>query len=418
MSSVPYISLGRAPALYGGRAPARFSSQMRHAARAHHTLSRVGSWMQAFTGAVPALRRTPTYGALLGNLADRLLHPRIIQQPHVGSRRPLQREVAAPVSRAALSGPQLSPGAGRSATWSPASVIRMAPKGAAGSSGWMRNVANASAWALFGMPVRGHGSSESHSVSWNRPAGLPGGPIASPAHLRQQVMAAASAATRSMFEFEAASRASPPPSAALLGMDAVRDWQGLLAERIAARITELTTDARDGTLSSGMQDLWALPIDGPAACSELLCQAASGSVEGVGNWSGPLSISDAMPSMQSPPASVDSVVAMNSPLPRQVASGSAEIGAVSEASALLAMQESGEQLLARAQDGQGTPVLVPSARRMGQRASTPAPAVLTRTALSAPQHRDSDWGEEDLIWLSQKMKRVLEEEARRHGIDV
>jgi hypothetical protein len=417
MSNVPYISLGRAPALYGGRAPALFSSQMRHAARAHHGLSRVGSWMQAFTGAVPTLRRTPTYGALLGSLADRLLRPQIIQQPRVGSRRPLQREIAAPVSRAALSGPQLPPGAGRSATWSPASEVRMASKGAQGSSGWMGNVAPASAWAPFGLPVRGRNSSENHSVSWNRPAGLPGGAIASPSHLRQQVMAAASAATRSMFEFEAASRASAPPSAALLGMDAVRGWQGLLAERVAARITELNTDAGDGSLSPGMQDLWALPIDGPAACSELLSQAASGSVEGVGNLSGPLSISDAMPSMQVPQASADSAMAMNSALPQQVASGPAEIGAVSEATALLAMQETGEQLLSRAQDGQGTPVLVPSARRMGQRASSPAPAALTRTALSAPQHGDSDWGE-DLIWLSQKMKRVLEEEARRHGIDV
>ena len=418
MSNLPQISLGRAPALYGGRAPARFSSQMRHAARAHHALSRVGSWMQAFTGAVPTLRRTPTYGALLGSLADRLLHPRIIQQPRAGSRRPLQREIAAPVSRASLSGPQLSQAAGRSATWSPASVVRMASKVGQGSSGWMGNVAPASAWAPFGLPVRGRSSSESHSVSWNRPAGLTGGAItASPSHLRQQVMAAASAATRSMFEFEAASRASTPPSAALLGMDAVRGWQGLLAERVAARITELKTDAGDGTLSPGMQDLWALPIDGPAACSELLCQAASGSVEGVGDLSGPLSISDAMPSMQAPSASADSAMAMNSTLPQQVAGGSAEIGAVSEATALLAMQETGEQLLSRAQDGQGTPVLVPSARRMGQRASSPAPAALTRTALSAPQHADSDWGE-DLIWLSQKMKRVLEEEARRHGIDV
>lgn len=417
MSNVPYISLGRAPALYLGRAPARFSSQMRHAARAHHALSRVGSWMQAFAGAVPALRRTPTYGALLGSLADRLLHPQIIQQPRGGSRPPLQREVAAPVSRAALSGPQLSPGAGPSATWSPASVVRMASKGSQGSSGWMRSIANASAWAPFGLPVRGHGSSESHSVSWNRPAALPGGAIASPSHLRQQVMAAASAATGSMFEFEAASRASALPSAALLGMDAVRGWQGLLAERVAARITELNTDAGDSSLSPGMQDLWALPIDGPAACSELLSQAASGSVEGAGDWSGPLSISDAMPPMPAPQARADSVMAMNSAVPQQVASGSAAIEAVSEATALLAMQETGEQLLSRAQDSQGTPVLVPSVRRMGQRASSSTPAALTRTALSAPQHSDSDWGE-DLIWLSQKMKRVLEEEARRHGIDV
>ena len=180
MSNVPYISFGRAPALYGGRAPARFSSGMRQAARAHHSLARLGSWMQVFAGAVPALRRTPTYGALLGSLADRLLQPQIIQQPRASGRRTLQRGNSAPVSRGSVIGRQLSPAAGRSATWSPASVVRMASTGAQGSSGWMGNVAPASEWAPFVLPVRGRGSSESHSVSWDRPAGLPGGAITLP----------------------------------------------------------------------------------------------------------------------------------------------------------------------------------------------------------------------------------------------
>jgi hypothetical protein len=89
-----------------------------------------------------------------------------------------------------------------------------------------------------------------------------------------------------------------------------------------------------------------------------------------------------------------------------------------EGAALAALQVLGEELLSKGNDVPWIPSLIPS-RRSGQVGEAPcssSPATLTKTEI-APLHQDLDLGE-DLTALSLKMRRVLNEEARRHGIDV
>jgi hypothetical protein len=173
--------------------------------------------------------------------------------------------------------------------------------------------------------------------------------------------------------------------------------------------------------SHALQDVWGLPIDGAAALPEMLEPALG---LGAASATDTLLHADSSsaaepfvgPAAPVPPAATgaagtESVAKVGSPavLDNVVASP--------EGAALAALQVMGEELLSKANDDLWVPSLLPSRRPEGREAPfASSPATLARTEI-APLSQDMDLGE-DLTALSLKMKRVLNEEARRHGIDV
>jgi hypothetical protein len=195
-------------------------------------------------------------------------------------------------------------------------------------------------------------------------------------------------------------------------MQSVRHWQLLVAERIAARLGDVSAGASGISPLSGM---WTTPVEGPAACPDLLCGGGGASETFSESWQSTPAASPAMPAIEAPAVVADGGTAPNSSPPALARSSPAAVSTAAEAAALATMHALGEQLLSRSHDG--NPVLLPSARPAGSPASSPGSGRLVRSALAVPELGDSGWGDE-LATLAQKMKRVLEEEARRHGIDV
>jgi hypothetical protein len=166
-----------------------------------------------------------------------------------------------------------------------------------------------------------------------------------------------------------------------------------------------------------LPELWSQLVDGPAASHELLMQAATTYV-----------LSAASDVFSAAPAGCPSTptvfIPARAPLETIAAPAGTGLNATADTPALFpipaaeqstvaTLREVGEELLSNA----CMPLLIPSAHVATQAPCGPPPASLTRTAMASMYQQDFDSGDE-LAWLSLKMKRVLDEEARRHGIKV
>jgi hypothetical protein len=164
-----------------------------------------------------------------------------------------------------------------------------------------------------------------------------------------------------------------------------------------------------------MQQLWTLPLDGQEASSELLLPEVE---PGRATFRSAFAAPDDGVSPGNPGQAMPQARRTAGPAAQDLGGPAVLANTVAspEGAALAALQVLGEELLSKAHDEPWVPSLIPSTRPRGEAPCVSTPAGLTKTEM-APLYQDLDLGE-DLTALSLKMRRVLDEEARRHGIDV
>jgi hypothetical protein len=400
-------------AMSGGRGAARFSSELRQASQCHQPLARGSSWIQGIFHAVPGLSSGFEYDGLLGPLLQAILHPQSQSSVRTGPRRSPTRPVSAS-PRAALRALELSEGGRTSAGWSRVGVTSgrtrretSSPSFHSEGSG-QRHLAQAELARLArltpetgsaAVKVRRNGSpasSTTYAYPW------PDTAVIAPS-------------VRGSTNF------SPTPSADTAAMEwftpsAIRNWQSRMVERVRLRLRSSAGGYGSVTAAShAMQELWSQALDGPAASPEVLLAeiepqgTAACAADASPTAAGFIPLPASAPASGSGPATeFGGPVGQPAVLANAVASP--------EGAAVAALQVLSEDLLSKAHDEPWLPSLIPSRRRGGETPRTSSPASLTKTEI-APPHQDLDLGE-DLTALSLKMKRVLNEEARRHGIGV
>lgn len=408
--------------LSGGRAAARFSTELGRSAQCHQSVSHGSSWIGSLFAATPRLSAGLNYDGVLVPLLSAILSPQ-------------ERQSAHPVARRSPARPTLVPSGGHS-------------RGAADFHGGARNPAGPASLPAAGPVSRAQAAAPATSVSPSRgiaPAdlvrlaessGRGGGAAAavtkkgrlpstnSYAYRRESGTAAASVVASSVLPGSLLSPAAAGSSAAAAGglptPAAIRDWQSRMVERVRGRLrSSFGGYGAVAGASDALQDVWGLPINGPAASPEMLVPDA-----GLCAASASTLLHDT-----DSPSAAEPFITPAAPAPPAVAGpagaeSGAKVGraavlenvvASPEGAALGALQVMGEELLSKANDDLWVPSLIPS-RRPGEAPYVSSPASLARTEI-APLSQDMDLGE-DLTDLSVKMKRVLNEEARRHGIDV
>jgi len=423
MTSATDLFRGCSPScsLSGGGAPARFSSELGHSARSHQPLSFASSWVQGFVHAVPALGGGPVYGELLGPLSDALLHPQSSQPARSRLQRSPARAAPA-LSRSQASAGSRSRESGRhsSTAESTASASnRAASKQATAAGGSSARVANLDGSANGGRPQPARISAGN--------AGSPGVSTSTAVAMtyRQSGSTGLAPISRAMPLAVSPPRADGPGRAASVSLSprAIRGWRERLAERVAARLILCGMGENNEPNVVALPELWSQLVDGPTASLELLMQAATADVFSA--TSDVCSASSAgcpsAPTVLMPPrAPAETITAPAGTGLNTVADTPAlfpiPIAAV-EQSTVATMREVGEELLSNVPGQACMPLLLPSAHAATQAPCGPPPASLTRTAMAPMYQQDFDSGDE-LAWLSLKMKRVLDEEARRHGIKV
>jgi len=186
----------------------------------------------------------------------------------------------------------------------------------------------------------------------------------------------------------------------------IRSWRDRLGKSVGAKLSAVCGE------TSRVQDccaaeLWSRGINGAAATAEQLLQATvSASAELA-----PLFTSrhEEAPSTGSAPNQI-------SPAGRSACAAPA-----AEQAVMQGLRQLGESLISRGNDEPSMALLLPSAqaREYANGNATPAsaPACMSRTEMPPLNEQEMDFGE-DLTELALRMKRVLDEEARRHGIDV
>ncbi len=407
--------------LSGGGGPARFSSELAQSARGHQPLSFASSWVQGFVQAVPALGGGPVYGELLGSLADALLHPQNSQP----ARSRLQRSPAR--AAPALSRSQSPAGArypksglhSSTAESTASASIRAASSQAKAAGGSSARVANL------------HGSANGGSTQPTRSsaakAGSPGVSTSTAVAMtyRQSGSTGLAPISRAMPLAVSLPRADGPGRAASVSLSprAIRGWRERLAERVAARLILCGMGENNEPNVVALPELWSQLVDGPAASHEFLMQAATAHVLSATSdiFSASPGGCPSTPTVLIPPrAPVATIAAPAGTCLNATADTPAlfpiPIAAV-EQSTVATLREVGEELLSNVPGQACMPLLLPSAHAATQAPCGPPPASLTRTAMAPMYQQDFDSGDE-LAWLSLKMKRVLDEEARRHGIKV
>lgn len=403
--------------LPGGAAPARFSSGLAHSARSHQPLSFASSWIQGFLHSVPSLGGGTAYGELLGPLADSLLHPHSIQPVRGAQQRsPARAAPALPRRHSAGArdeGRALHDSTGEGTASATMRTATSQTKAVAGSS------------ARIGRP----GGSANSSPQWARMGagtGASTGAISSTA-AAMTYRQSGSTGLAPIFRATAAAvslpRSGGSGQAASLSLRAIREWQQRLAERVRARLILRGGNENKKFGAAPARDLWCQLVDGPTASTELLMGAGTTRV---------MSANSEVFSAARAPGSSTAAVLIPSPVPVEtlaVPAGkslnlTAETPALFpipisalEQSTVATLREVGEELLSNAAGQTCTPLLLPSAHAATQAPCGPPPASLTRTAILPLYEQEFESGDE-LTWLSQKMKRVLDEEARRHGIKI
>jgi hypothetical protein len=161
---------------------------------------------------------------------------------------------------------------------------------------------------------------------------------------------------------------------------------------------------------------WNSPIAGLAAPSELLLQAAAGEPAVLVSPESTTPDGNFVRSELSSPQPADAAFDPSSP--EGARSICAHNGAFVEQAAATEIRELGGEVLSQVHNMPWVPSLtgseVPGIQSQPAQA---APASLTRTQMLPLYEQDFDAGE-DLSVLSGKIKSILDEEARRHGIDV
>jgi hypothetical protein len=390
----------RVPALSGGRAPRLFLESLARSGQWRHRLALASAWMGTFFDAVPGFGRGPLFGALLGPLADQLLQPQRVMTAagRIRSSRSDEPRAAASRSAGAAGMHTTDRPPGMSAAWT-------APNAA----------------ALNGVPGSGPASSPFGSSV-----------LESSAAIRRQAQAAAAAlAAASRRAMALAATDTPPGADAALrrtltagtgpSAPALADWHNRVAERVMTRLITLSPAATTiaAATSVAVHDAWHTPLDGPAADLALLLRgvpAAATSAAAVAGGqhededeviassaiAGPSGVSHADRHVTA--AAADRAVSMTA-------------AAWPERSASEVVRQLATDLVALSHDDPWMPPLLPSVHAPREAPSGLAPAHLSRTEI-APLESDLEEPGEALAELASRMKRVLDEEARRHGIDV
>jgi hypothetical protein len=416
-------------AMAGGRAAARFSWELGRSAQCHQPLSRGSSWIRAFFNAAPAISPNLLHNDLLGPLTNAILCPQGLSSARAGVRRSPARPMPASSggSHAAThfqgnfkkpAGPAdvttgsraSSAGAAARLTWGRTKRGSLSPVGTArslirGDSPGQRGLTQAELVRLAQSPGSGGAAAEGTR------SGKPFETWYS--HRRQGRAGTASSAAESIFavsQFAPGDVAMAPPAPS-----AIHDWQSRMAERVRARLRSNAGGHDAVAASRSMQELWGLAIDGPAATPELLLPEIERRAAPAGhNPASPVAAAHtAVPALTrgaGRPARRELSAPMSQPAVL------AKAAASPEGVATAALQVLAEELLSKAHDEPWIPSLIPSSRPRGEAPGASTPATLTKTDI-APPPADLDLGE-DLSALSLRMRRVLNEEARRHGIDV
>jgi len=421
-------------AFSGGRAPAQAASEMARATQCHQFMEFSGSWIRAFHAA-PSLSAGRQYGDRMGSLADALLRPQPVSSASSAPRRMPARTPQTSSGRSAVpAGFPSAERAGSSRTaHSPGFTAAgrtngsMGPQGSGGKtsisgsgiagaekSGHASGTGAAPAAASAGgvAPMRML-SAKSHSSAISLAATSHGGSTLSLSQTRQAVRAAATATAM-------------PSQVASITSTEIRSWQDRLGKSVSAKLSVLCRGTSLLQKTPSIQDcpaaeLWNREISGVAASSEQLLQALS---EGAA-IAAPAEFSPFVASRR------EEVPNAGGTPDRACATGPAAVSPAARAvpvpaaeqTVMQSLRQLGESFLSRANDEPSMALLLPSAqaRESGNGNQAPAtsgsPASMSRTEMSPLNEQEMDFGE-DLTSLALRMKRVLDEEARRHGIDV
>lgn len=417
-------------ALSGGRAAAQYPMELARRAQCHQPVSRGSAWIRSLFAAMPRLSAGLKYDGVLGPLLDAILSPQERPAARPAARRAPARPMPAP-SGGHFPGAAHSHGGARNPAGSTdlTAGSRASRVPAAARATWGKTASGSPVSRMASKDLPGHRgieqadlvrlaqSSGGRGAATNvtRKSKLP--PANSHVYRRESGTAAANVVAESMLP------ASPSLGAAASGLPtpaAIRDWQSCMVERMRGRLrSSFGGYGAVAAASDAMQDVWGLAIDRPAASPERLLPDAglcAASADSVVHHTDVSSIAETFIAPAAP-----ALAAATGPAERELV---AKVGrpavlanavASPEGAALAALQVLGEELLSKTNDDLWMPLLIPS-RRPGEAPCASSPASLAKTEIP-PLGQDMDLGE-DLTTLSLKMRRVLNEEARRHGIDV
>jgi hypothetical protein len=369
------------PAFSGGGAPLRFRAELGRSARCYQAFASAGSWIEGFFDLVPGLDQGPLCGSLLEGLVNALLQTgNGHAAPRAANARHAVTEPSGSSSR--RSGQDLRTITRRVASpefpesWKPRAEGSAFPSAIAGRLAVPKAKQAASSRAFR-------------------------------ARVAASSIDQASLHDRAVPEVDSASRRTAPPVGASMTA-AVRDWQDRLTERVAARLTgSAFGPAPASTSSAYLAHQWMIPLDGPAVSGELLTfvSAASARFEGLGTSTAPASDGFIPLGPAAQPAPVLAPSERTSAPP-----------AWAESRSSYAVQEFTQELITRANDAPWIPH-AHAASSIAHATEPPAPARLSRTEVEPANQSILESGE-NLTALSSMMKRILDEEARRYGIEV
>ncbi len=408
MSSAHILHSPSSPLLRAGSAPRAFLSGLRRAAESFTAISHAVSWLAASVASVPALGGGSDYGSLMGMLAERLLQATPASPARAQARRPGDRSGA---------GSMLSRAAGNTSSYP---VQHLHARDSAAELP-VSPPLFAKPWNSFAPQV-----TYTRGDAWNGSADLPGiGPGVFSSDARR---AGPAITTTSAGETDAHSMASSsiaahpgfmagplPATPAALGRELVREWQQILAQRATQRVAGFGTAPAYASspiplasaLAASFATLWTSPIACETAPLELLSAAVAADVP----FTASTTVSEMAAAVAEPSASLVGPFVV----PPETARDAMRADAETDALAIRALQQTGEQLI-WGKPGGPAPMLPPASRAAGTTDGSPA-ATLSREAIAiAGVHAEAR--AEDLGDFAQKMNLVLQEEARRHGIDV
>ncbi|HET9179995.1 MAG TPA: hypothetical protein VFQ24_16695 [Terriglobia bacterium] len=439
MTTVTDIFAGclRARTSLGGRAPRRYCADLRSVTQPHQALARASSWMQALRRGLPALTPASDYGALLGALADALLQPQERAMPGTARRAPRRgvSDDSERRSRAETRAPAGRNGSGNARNFTGLGRFdRIGGASAADSAGARRGRSA----AIVGLRKAQRASAASSPGVVSRltdPSGMQG----------------AAVATGQMGTLDE-----------LLSEAAVRDWQNRLVRRAITRLRSAAAESGISYLYSNgppasraeevtqrtdlhwLHESWSSLVEGQSATADVLSWAVNLQRDLPLEQAGvpqpefgarrpdmqPTTSAAQTPGRAQPKASQPKLVSVagwselsNDGFPDSVPGADALAGQRNAAepwlqTATTAARELAEELLSRAHDEIRVPSPVASMRTSASQKPRPTPATSdTRTEMPLLHRQELD-APEDLSAFAGKMKRVLDEEARRYGIDV
>jgi hypothetical protein len=385
----------RPAAFPGGGAPLRFRAELRHSARCYQAFANAGSWIEEFFDLVPGLDQGPLCGPLLEELANALL------QTANGQAAPRAANARHTVTELSGSSPRRSRQDLRTITQRVASPEF--------PESWKPHAAGSAFTSAIAERLAVTKAKQASSLAFRTRAAASS---IDPASLHD----------RAVPEVDSASQRAAPP----VSVSTTRDWQDRINERVAARLTGSTFGpASSSTSSSYLAHQWMVPLDGPAASEELLtfASAASARFEGPERSAAPANNSfsplgpahdrDGQPTPDLPMAAAR--MAQSAPV-LAPSEGTSAAPAWTESRSSYAVQEFTQELIARANDAPWVPH-AHATSSISHATEPTAPARLSRSEVEPANQSILESGE-NLTALSSMMKRILDEEARRYGIEV